>query len=202
MAFKSKTPLDAFDKNNTSVKDTEYNSLKTLTKNGVKKLATANGATTPFHLILDYFKDDKEKPLAHFLDLGINVKLGKHFGQVEMKPGKLDKSMSNSPKEAASGVAFIKAVDGVNTLHFQPAEQCKIPGGKWTKIIKALKPYLAGYPAVVVLGEQEQEEITGENTPESSSSPVASRAAKMTKLENNLAAIEKALGIDLEEDVV
>lgn len=202
MAFKSKTSLNAFDKNNTSVKNTEYNSLKTLTKTGVKKLATANGESTPFHLILDYFKDDKEKPLAHFLDLGINVKMGKHFEQVEMKPGKLDKSMSASPKEAASGVAFIKAVDGVYTLHFQPAEQCKIPEGKWPRIIKALKPFLAGYPAVVVLGEQEPEEITNKNIENNSTEEAAVvRAAKMTKLENNLAAIEKALGIDL-EDVV
>jgi hypothetical protein len=201
MAFKSKTPLNAFDKNNTSAKNLEFNSLKSITKGGVKKLAAAEEAETPFYLILDYFKDNKDKPLAHFLDFGINVKLEKHFEQVEMKPGKLDKSMSGSAKEAASGIAYVKKVNGTDTLHFQPAEQCKIPSSKWLKIIKALKPYLAGFPAIVVLGEEKStlsEETTETDKQGSVGDPLTAREAKMIKLENNLAAIEKALGMNLE----
>jgi len=203
MTFKSKTHFNAFDKHNSTAKNLEFSSLKTLTKGGVKKLANADGASTPFRLILDYFKDDKDKAIAHFLDFGINVKTNKHFEQIEMKPGKTDKRMSASPKEAASGVVFIKAVNGTNTVHFQPSEKCKIPGSKWPKIIKALKPYLAGYPAVVVLAEQSQtEEQHQEQGEEDPTNPITLRAAKMTKLENNLAAIEKALGMELNEDLV
>lgn len=203
MTFKSKTPFNAFDKNNSTVKNLEFNSLKTLTKASVKKLANTNGERTPFRLVLDYFKDDKDKTIAHFLDFGINVKTDKHFEQIEMKSGKLDKSMSASPKEAALGVAYIKAVNGTDTLHFQPSEKCKVPGGKWTKILKALKPYLAGYPATVVLDQQSQtEEQSQDQEREASTNPIVLRATKMTKLETNLSAIEKALGMELDEELV
>lgn len=199
MAFKNKTDFNTFDQNNTSVKNLEFNSLKTRTKGGVKKLATAKEEKTPFYLILDYFKDDKGKSLAHFLDFGINVKLVKHFEQIEMKPGKLDKSMSGSAKEAATGMAYVKNINGANILHLEPAKQCKIPNGKWAVIIKALKPYLAGVPTIAVLGEQKttlSEETT--NNQISVEDPVVVRGVKMTKLETNLTAIEKALGMDIE----
>lgn len=201
MAFKSKTHFNAFDKNNTTVKNLEFNSLKTLTKAGIKKLVAVNGESTPFRLVLDYFKDDKGKAVAHFLDMGTNVKTDKHFEQVEMKPGKSDKRMSGSPKEAASGVMYIKPLNGTDTIHIQPTEKCKIPGGKWPKILKALKPYFSGYPATIVL-EAPVETVEENQDQETPNTPATIRAAKMTKLEDNLAVIEKALGIELDEDVV
>jgi hypothetical protein len=212
MAFKSKTLFQVFDKNNTSVKDLEFNSFKAQTKSSLKKLAAVEGQETPFHLILDYFKDDKEKAVAHFFDLGNNIKLSKHFEQVEMKPGKLDKSMSSSPKEATTGVAYIETVDGKPTLHLKPDEKSKVQKGKWKKIIKALKPYLAGYSAVALLGEQEdegesiQEELaTAESTPTGKSRTLTPEqqnkiSLNIDKMLADIDNIDKFLGPD-DEDI-
>lgn len=52
MAFKSKTGFNMFDQKNTSVKNIEFNSLKTRTKGGVKKLATINEEQTPFDKLM------------------------------------------------------------------------------------------------------------------------------------------------------
>lgn len=165
--FKSKVDFNAFDTKNDKVENLQQNKVRTLSKASVKKLAAAPGEKTPFHLILDYFKDDKEKPQGHFLGFGNNKKMDKHFQQVEMKSGKLDKSMSASQKEASMGEAFVKEENGKKLLCFEPAPESKVPGGKWPKILKSLKPYLNGLKAVVVIGGQAiSEESTGEESTE------------------------------------
>lgn len=164
--FKSKTNFDAFDTHNTKVANVEAPKLKALSKANLKKLAAAPGEETPFHLVLDYFKDKNDKPAGHFLDFGIHKKLAKHFEQVEMKPGKPDKRMSASPKEACSGMAYVEKMDGVGVLHFKPHEKSKIPMGKWAKIIKALKPLLGGMKAVVVIGEMVLEDSSEDTSTE------------------------------------
>ncbi len=166
--FKSKIDFNAFDKNNDKVADLELNKVKGLAKASVKKLKAQVGEHAKFHLVLDYFKDDKEKPQGHFLCFGVNKKMDKHFEQVEMKSGKLDKSMSANQKEASMGEAYVKEEAGKPILCFDPAPASKIPGGKWPKILKALKPFLNGMKAVVVIGGQEmgEEEDAGETTEE------------------------------------
>lgn len=168
--FKSKVDFNAFDTNNKKVKDIDEPKVKALSKNSVKKLLNSPDTRTPFHLILDYFKDDKGKGLNHFLGFGVNKKLDKHFEQVEMKSGKLDKSMSASQKEASMGEAYCKDEGGKKLLCFEPSPKSKVPKGKWPKILKGLKPFLAGAKAVVIIdgtvvGEEElPEEGTEENT--------------------------------------
>jgi hypothetical protein len=169
--FKSKIDFNAFDTNNDKVKDLEPNKVKALAKASVKKLLAQPEVRTPFHLILDYFKDDQEKPQGHFLGLGVNKKLDKHFEQVEMKSGKLDKSMSASQKEAAMGEAYSKEENGKKILCIEPHPGVKVPKGKWAKILKGLKPYLAGAKAVVVfegqtIGDEEGDTATDEETTE------------------------------------
>ncbi len=208
MAFKSKTTLDSFDKNNTSTKTIEFSALKTRTKGSFKKLASLEASTeTPFHLLLDYFLDPTDKPLEHFLDIGTNLKLSKQFEQIEMKPGKPAKRMSASPKAATLGVVYIKEVNNKNTIHFKPVEKSKIPGGKWNNIIKALKPYLNGIPAIVILGEQLEASATENAASESPTTSnvkpetIAKMEDTMAKMEAELSAMEKALGItDLEKE--
>ena len=161
--FKSKVDFNAFDTNNEKVDNLEQPKVRQLSKASVKKLAATPGEKTAFHLILDYFKDDKGKAQGHFLGFGTNKKMDKHFQQVEMKSGKLDKSMSASQKEASMGEAFVKEENGKKLLCFEPAPESKIPGGKWPKILKSLKPYLNGLKAVVIVaGQSIGEESTGE----------------------------------------
>ena len=169
--FKSKVDFNAFDTNNEKVKNLEETQVKALSKNSVKKLLNSPDTRTPFHLILDYFKDDKGKGLGHFVGFGVNKKLDKHFEQVEMKSGKLDKSMSASQKEASMGEAYAKEEGGKKLLCFEPSPKSKIPKGKWPKILKGLKPFLAGAKAVVIIdgtvvGDETElpEENTGETT--------------------------------------
>ena len=159
--FKSKINFNEFDTHNEKVKDLEQTKVKALSKSSVKKLAGAIEEPAPFHLIVDYFKDDKDKPSGHFLGFGLNKKLDKHFQQVEMKPGKADKRMSASQKEASMGNAYIKEEGGKKLLCFEPNPSSKIPGGKWPKILKALKTYLSGIKAVVILNGQV---VGGEDT--------------------------------------
>lgn len=169
--FKSKVDFNAFDTKNEKVKNLEETKVKALSKNSVKKLLNNPDTRTPFHLILDYFKDDKGKGLGHFVGFGVNKKLDKHFEQVEMKSGKLDKSMSASQKEASMGEAYAKEEGGKKLLCFEPSPKSKIPSGKWPKILKGLKPFLAGAKAVVVIngtviGDETElpEETTDETT--------------------------------------
>lgn len=149
--FKSKTDFNAFDKNNSKVKNLEVTKVKNLVKAGTKKLINKLGEKTNFHLILDYFVDEKGKAQGHFFDFGENKKLAKHFEQVEMKPGKLDKSMSETPKKACAGYAYIEDIGGKNVIHIEPSENSKVPKGQWPKILKSLKPFFGGLKAVVVL---------------------------------------------------
>ena len=149
--FKSKVDFNAFDLKNDKVKNVEETKIKALSKNAVKKVLKNPEVRTPFHLILDYFKDKSNKPLTHFLCFGINKKMDKHFEQVEMKSGKLDKSMSASQKEASMGEVYCKEEGGKKLLCFEPTAKSKIPKGKWPKILKTLKPFLAGAKAVVIL---------------------------------------------------
>lgn len=168
--FKSKIDFNAFDTNNEKVDNLEQTKVKGLSKASVKKLAAKPGESTPFHLVLDYFKDNKDKPQGHFLCFGVNKKMDKHFQQVEMKSGKLDKSMSASQKEASMGNAYVKVDGGKKMLCLEPDANSKIPGGKWAKILKALKPYLSGLKAVISIGGEligdEEEDTTGETAPE------------------------------------
>jgi hypothetical protein len=151
MSFKGKVDFNAFDLNNSKVKNLEEAAVRGLSKNAVKKLLNAPGTRTPYFLILDYFKNKDGKPVAHFLTFGTNKKMEKHFEQVEMKSGKLDKSMSASQKEASMGEAYSKEDKGKKLLCFEPSDKCKIPKSQWPKILKALKPFLAGAKPVVVL---------------------------------------------------
>lgn len=150
--FKSKTDFNAFDKKNEKVDNTKITKVKGFSKAGTKKLMGKIGERTSYHLILDYFVDDKGKVEGHFLDLGENKKLRKHFEQVEMKSGKLDKSMSETPKKACAGEVYIEEIKGSKVVHFQPSESSKVPKAQWPKVLKTLKPFLNGLKAVVVLG--------------------------------------------------
>jgi len=160
--FKSKTDFNAFDKNNVKVDNPKITKVKGFSKAGTKKLMGKMGERTPFHLILEYFVDDKGKVEGHFLDLGENKKLRKHFEQVEMKSGKLDKSMSETPKKACAGDVYIQEIKGNKVVHFEPAESSKVPKAQWPKVLKTLKPFLNGLKAVVVIagvviGAEEEE---------------------------------------------
>ncbi|BDS15086.1 hypothetical protein [Aureispira anguillae] len=176
--FKSKTDFNAFDKNNSKVKNLEAAKTKALTKSGTKKLINKLGEKTSYHLVLDYFVDDKGKTLGHFLDLGENKKLSKHFEQVEMKAGKLDKSMSESPKKACAGFAYIELVKGKKVVHIEPNANSKIPKGKWAKILKDLKPLFGGLKAVVVLAGE-----LIEADPQEEGEDVVANAEEPTKTE-------------------
>lgn len=180
--FKCKVDFNAFDKKNDKVANLDAKSVKTLTKGGIKKLAKTEGETTPFHLIVDYFEDENGKVLGSFLSLGINKKLTKHFEQVELKSGKLDKSMSKSPKHAAAGEAFIKTVDGQKVVHIVPADGCKIPKGQWPKILKSLKGSLAGLKAVVVLDGVSVGEEENTTSAEATANKPAETAADATSI--------------------
>jgi hypothetical protein len=173
--FKSKTDFNAFDKNNTKVADAKLAKVKGFSKAGTKKLMGKIGERTLYHLVLDYFVDDKGKVEGHFLDLGENKKLRKHFEQVEMKSGKLDKSMSETPKKACAGEIYIEEINGSKVAHFQPAETSKLTKAQWPKVLKTLKPFLNGLKAVVVLGgivigaeEDKDEDDSTESVTESS----------------------------------
>lgn len=164
--FKSKVKMEAFDQNNEKVQ-IEPAKQKNLCKAGVKKLTGQKGVKTSYHLILDYFKDDKGKPQGHFLDVGEHKKLTKHFEQIEMKSGKPDKRMSASQKEASAGEIYVEDKDGKTLVHFEPSPKCKIPSGKWPKIIKALKAMLGGLKGIAIIGGivvQDDEESTEEGT--------------------------------------
>ncbi|MFT5645832.1 MAG: hypothetical protein ACI976_000506 [Aureispira sp.] len=171
--FKSKTDFNAFDKNNEKVDNTKITKVKGFSKAGTKKLMGKIGERTSYHLILEYFVDDKGKVEGHFLDLGENKKLRKHFDQVEMKSGKLDKSMSETPKKACAGEVYIEEIKGSKVVHFQPSESSKVPKAQWPKVLKTLKPFLNGLKAVVVLGgivigaEVEDEDEDESTSPES-----------------------------------
>lgn len=161
--FKSKTDFNAFDKNNTKVDNPQITKVKGFSKAGTKKLMGKIGERTHYHLILEYFVDSKGKVEGHFLDFGENKKLRKHFEQVEMKSGKLDKSMSETPKKASAGDVYVKEIKGNKVVHFEPDENSKIPKAQWPKTLKSLKPFLGGLKAVVVLagevvGAEEGEE--------------------------------------------
>lgn len=199
--FKSKTNFDAFDKHNTKVANIEAPKLKGLSKANLKKLASSPGEETPFHLILDYFQDKNGKPMGHFLDFGTHKKMAKHFEQVEMKPGKLDKSISGSPKEACVGTAHVKKVNGVGVLYFKPHEKSKIPMGKWAKIIKALKPLLGGMKAVVMLDGLvlEDSSETTENTEQSTEPSANSSVQALKKQWTHITAVLKG---DLPKEIL
>lgn len=152
--FKSKINFDEFDTNNEKVKNLEYAKVKNLSKASVKKLLAKPEGRAPFYMIVDYFKDEQDKPLGNLLCFGINKKLTKHFEQVEMKSGKLDKRMSANQKEASMGEAYAKEENDKYIIYFEPSTASKVPGGKWPKILKALKPFLAGKKALVSIGGQ------------------------------------------------
>jgi hypothetical protein len=179
--FKSKTDFNAFDKNNTKVENAQIKKVKGFSKAGIKKLMGKIGERTFYHLILEYFVDDNGKVEGHFLDLGENKKLRKHFEQVEMKSGKLDKSMSATPKKASVGEIYIQELKGSNVVHFEPIKSSKIPKAQWPKALKVLKPLLNGMKAVVVLDGEVigAEEDTNENG--STESIVGSEGADTTQ---------------------
>ena len=184
--FKSKTDFNAFDKNNTKVANLKLTKVKGFSKAGIKKLMGKIGARTFYHLILEYFVDDKGKVEGHFLDIGENKKLRKHFEQVEMKSGKLEKSMSETPKKASAGEIYIQEIKGSKVVHFEPNEASKIPKAEWPKVLKTLKPFLNGLKAVVVLagvvigaeaaeeGEEDTDDSTESTTEDSTQTDVDS----------------------------
>lgn len=212
--MKSKVKFESFDLKNEKVKNPDQAQQKNLSKTAMKKLVNQEGVSTSFHLIINYFKDESGKSLGHFLDIGENKKLTKHFEQVEMKSGKLDKSMSASQKEAAIGKVYVKKVKGQPLVHLEPAASCKIPGGKWGKLLKELKAQFAGMKAVVVLEGKpsinEEEESEATNSPNESvqhqvqiqkmqqgvqqMEQLVGKAPK-TKIEANIAKYEAAIAI-------
>lgn len=207
--FKSKTDFNAFDKNNDKVKNLEMTKVKALSKSASKKLQGKPEDKTPFHLILDYFKDEKDKTLGHFIDFGENKKLAKHFQQVEMKSGKLDKSMSASQKEAAAGFAYVKEENGKKVMCFEPDPNCKIPKGKWPKILKGLKSFLGGLKGVLVLDgviisdeEETTEPIAEETTEEETSRGTSSSETDTSNIKNLLDVVSKELKETLPKDII
>lgn len=151
MIIKSKTDFNAFDLHNTKVANVEPKKMKGQTKAAVKKLLSNLGVRTSFFLILNYFKDDSGKPMGAFLDIGTNKKMAKHFEQVEMKSGKLDKSMAGSQKEAAMGEVYAQDKNGQHVLFFVPDDKSKIPDSKWPKILKEIRPLINNMKAFAVL---------------------------------------------------
>lgn len=196
--FKSKIDFNAFDKNNDKVKDLELTKVKALSKSASKKLQAQPETKTPFHLILDYFKDEKDKALGHFIDFGENKKLSKHFSQVEMKSGKQDKRMSANPKEAAAGHAYAKAENGKMKLYFEPDPNCKVPKGKWPKILKGLKAFLGGLKGVVVING----EVVGEEEEETGNIAVEDAPNEEAGIRGLLGAISKELKQTLPKDIL
>ena len=198
--FKSKTSFEAFDKNNTKVPNVEFSKLKALSKTQLKKLLGALKERTVFHLLLHYFLDKNGKSLAHFFDLGEHKKLSKHFEQVEMKPGKPNKRVSNSPKEACLGSVYIDRIEGAPVVHLEPHPKSKIPVGKWPKILKELKPMLAGMKAVVVLEGQVVQEGTEEEQPQTETTPNTEAVDPLLKQQWN--GILEALKNQLPNEIV
>lgn len=202
--FKSKTDFNAFDKHNEKVANVEPKKMKGLSKNAVKKLLGAPTERTSFFLILNYFQDPAGKPAGHFLDFGTNKKLAKHFEQVEMKSGKLDKSMSASQKEASMGEVYAKEENGKKLLYFEPDAASKIPSGKWPKILKELKPLINSMKAVVVLEGQiigEGEEETPTNTEDTATSTLE-EGIGLEELKGLFRPISKMLKETLPKEIV
>jgi len=194
--MKSKVKFESFDLKNEKVKNPDQAQQKNLSKAAIKKLANQEGIATSFHLIFNYFKDEAGKALGHFLDVGENKKLTKHFEQVEMKSGKLDKSMSASQKEAATGQIYVKKVNGQPLVHVEPAPSCKVPGGKWGKLLKELKAQFGGMKAVVVF---EGKPITSEEELEEENAPIEETTlpqnqAKIQKMQEGVAQMSQMVG--------
>ncbi len=198
--FKSKTDFNAFDKHHTKVPNIDIKKLKGLTKNGTKKLVANPEVQTAYHLVLDYFEDPAGKPAGHFLDFGTNKKLTKHFEQVELKSGKLDKRMSANQKEASMGAVYVKEENSKNILHFEPDPSCKVPKGKWPKILKALKPFINSMKAVVVLNG----EVVGEATEETAQDSAAdsTQLISLDALKTMFKPISVMLKTTLREEII
>lgn len=151
MIILSKTNFKSFNLYDTQVPNVDPKKMKGLTKAATRKLLNNLGVRAPFFLILNYFKDPSGKPMAHFLDIGTNKKMAKHFEQVEMKSGKLDKSMAASQKEAAMGEVYAEEKNGQNVLFFVPDDKSKIPDSKWPQILKKIRPLINNLKAFAVL---------------------------------------------------
>ena len=67
--------------------------------------------------------------------------------------------MSESPKKACTGKAYIKEVNGKKVVHIEPSEKSKVPKGQWPKILKSMKAFFGGLKAVVVIAGEVVEEI-------------------------------------------
>lgn len=200
--FKSKTDFNAFDKNNKKVKNLEITKVKARSKSASKKLQAKPETKTPFHLVLNYFKDDKDKSLGHFIDFGENKKLTKHFDQVEMKSGKLDKSMSANQKEAAAGHAYVKEENGKQKMYFEPASNCKVPKGKWPKILKGLKAFLGGLKGVVVINGEVVSDEEVNNTESTTEEEKPTETTDETGIRSLLVAISTELKQTLPKDIL
>lgn len=147
----------------------------------------------------DYFKNDKGVSLGHLVCIGENKKLDKHFLQVEMKSGKEAKRMSNSQKEANMGMVYFKTLNDSLTLCFEPDPKSKIPQGKWPKLLKELKAFLAGYKAVAVFDGQIVDDTTEVPQEETGEVPVdetqkEQRGTKMRKMEEGILQMEQVVG--------
>lgn len=196
--FKSRINFNAFNKHNTKVANVEVKKLKGLTKAAVKKLLTSPEERTSFFLVLNYFQDST----GHFLDFGINKKLAKHFEQVEMKSGKLDKSMSASQKEASMGEVYAKEENGKKTLYFVPDAASKIPDGKWPKILKELKPLINSMKAVVVLNGAVVEEEDSASIITETPANVEEQRLNLEQLKTLFKPISKLLKETLPKEIV
>ncbi|MFK7796073.1 MAG: hypothetical protein AB8E82_01380 [Aureispira sp.] len=151
MIILSKINFKSFNLYDTQVPNVDPKKMKGLTKAATRKLLNNLGVRAPFFLILNYFKDPSGKPMGHFLDIGTNKKMVKHFEQVEMKSGKLDKSMAASQKEAAMGEVYAQEKNGQNVLFFVPDDKSKIPDSKWPNILKKIRPLINNLKAFAVL---------------------------------------------------
>jgi hypothetical protein len=166
--FPCKVKIDQLDKTNKKVKDVDLKSNKALTKGKVKKVASQEGERTPFYYIEGYFENNG-KAVGDFLSFGNSMKLEKHFIQNEMKKSKnslMDEKVQD-PKKAAMGEIYVEN----SVIYFEPHEKCKVPEGKWSKILKNLKENFSGMKAVAIIDGKilSAEEDTTSGSPETAS---------------------------------
>lgn len=151
--FKSKLNFKVFDKRDRSATHLTTVVMKNGARASCGRLSNSKGATTPFHVILDYFNDQPGEPKGHFIDFGNHTTLEKHFSKVETKPGGQQKRFSIGVKQVATGVAFVEEQQGKEVVFLVPL-QSQIPTSGWNKFLKKAK-MLFGNRSGVVLTEKE-----------------------------------------------
>lgn len=149
--FPCKVKIEALDKANTKVPEVDFKGNRSVVKGQLKKLMNNQPERTQFYYIGEYFQKNG-KAVGDFLALGKSMKLEKQFIQAEMK--KSNKSVvgqDQDPKKAATGDIYVDMIDEVLTICFEPHDKCKIPTGRWPKLLKRMKEYFSGKKAVAII---------------------------------------------------